>query len=96
MLAMIQALIPRRLKAVEEARLAEVTALAGPCYQREDAHLDFALFGRVLGGLSAREYEAAAEPVPEAFGLARSSVSRRFGELPVQRRQCQKRESVVS
>lgn len=32
---------------------------------------------RVLGGLSYREYEAAAEAVPEAFGLARSSVSRR-------------------
>jgi transposase-like protein len=31
-----------------------------------------------LGGLSCREYEAAAEAVPEAFGLARSSVSRRF------------------
>lgn len=30
------------------------------------------------GGLSCREYEAAAEAVPEAFGLARSSVSRRF------------------
>ena len=36
------------------------------------------LFRRVLGGLSCREYEAAAEAVPEAFGLARSSVSRRF------------------
>src|SRR5205823_7794612 len=36
------------------------------------------LFRRVLGGLSCREYEAAAEAVPEAFGLAKSSVSRRF------------------
>ncbi len=40
--------------------------------------LDVGLFRRVLGGLSCREYEAAAETVPEAFGLARSSVSRRF------------------
>ncbi len=32
----------------------------------------------MLGGISCREYEAAAEAVPEAFGLARSSVSRRF------------------
>jgi transposase-like protein len=31
-----------------------------------------------LGGISCREYEAAAEAVPEAFGLRRSSVSRRF------------------
>ena len=39
---------------------------------------DLGLFRRVLGGLSCREYEAAAEAVPEAFGLAKSSVSRRF------------------
>ena len=32
----------------------------------------------MLGGLSCREYEAAAEVVPEAFGLAKSSVSGRF------------------
>ena len=36
------------------------------------------LFRKVLGGLSCREYEAAAEAVPEAFGLAESSVTRRF------------------
>jgi len=39
---------------------------------------DAGLFRRVLGGLSCREYEAAAEAVPEAFGFAKSSVSRRF------------------
>jgi transposase-like protein len=39
---------------------------------------DEGLFRRVLGGLSCRDYEAAAEAVPEAFGLAKSSVSRRF------------------
>jgi transposase-like protein len=126
-LAMIQALIPLGLKAVEEALLAEVTALAGPRYAREEVRpevvrwgtqrgsiyladqklpiavprvrdrrerrevplatyatlqqpraQDAGLFRRVLGGISCREYEAAAEAVPEAFGLARSSVSRRF------------------
>jgi transposase-like protein len=126
-LAMIQALIPLGLKAVEQALLADVTALAGPRYQRNDAHPDLVrwgkqagsiyladqklpitvprvrdralgrevplptyaalqtprgqdvgLFRRVVGGLSCRDYEAAAEAVPEAFGLARSSVSRRF------------------
>ena len=126
-LAMIQALIPLGLKAVEEALLAEVTALAGPRYARDDARPDVVrwgaqrgsiyladqklpirvprvrdrrdqceiplatyaalqtprahdvgLFRRVLGGLSCRDYAAAAEAVPEAFGLARSSVSRRF------------------
>jgi len=39
---------------------------------------DVGLFRRVLAGVSTREYEAAAEVVPEAFGLAKSSVSRRF------------------
>jgi transposase-like protein len=126
-LAMIQALIPLGLKAVEEALVGEVQALAGPRYARDherpeivrwgaqrgsiylaDQKLpitvprvrdrqaqhevplatyaalqtpraqDVGLFRRVLGGLSCREYEAAAEAVPEAFGLARSSVSRRF------------------
>lgn len=39
---------------------------------------DVGLFRRVLGGLSCREYETAAAAVPAAFGLVRSSVSRRF------------------
>ncbi len=126
-LAMIQALIPLGLRAVEDALQAEVSALAGRRYGRDDNRpsvvrwgkqrgsiyladqklpllvprvrdlqecrelplatyaqfqtpraQDMGLFRRVLGGLSCREYEAAAEAVPEAFGLARSSVSRRF------------------
>jgi putative transposase len=126
-LAMIRALIPLGLHAVEEALLAEVHTLAGPRYARADARPavvrwgtqagsifladqklpitvprvrdreaqcevplatyaalqtprahDVGLFRKVLGGLSCREYEAAAEAVPEAFGLAKSSVSRRF------------------
>lgn len=126
-LAMIQALIPLGLQAVEAALQAEVTALAGARYAHGDAHPgvarwgsqpgsifladqklaitvprvrdvragteiplatyaqlqtprahDVGLFRRVLGGLSCREYEAAAEAVPDAFGLAKSSVSRRF------------------
>lgn len=125
--ALIQALIPLGLKAVEEALVEEVMALAGPRHARDDSRpdvvrwgaqrgsiyladqkvpirvprvrdrhaqreiplatyaafqtpraQDVGLFRRVLGGLSCREYEAAAEAVPEAFGLARSSVSRRF------------------
>ncbi len=125
--AMIQALIPLGLRAVEEALQAEVAVLAGPRYAREtgpspvvrwgaqrgsvylaDQKLpievprvrdraagaelplatyaalqtprghDVGLFRRVLGGLSCRAYEGAAEAVPEAFGLARTSVSRRF------------------
>lgn len=37
-LAMIQSLIPLELKAVEDALLAEVTALAGPRYARHDGY----------------------------------------------------------
>lgn len=129
-LAMIQALIPLGLRAVEDALQAEVAALAGARYAHDDGRpgiarwgqqagsiyladqklpitvprvrdraaggtgrevplatyhalqtpraQDVGLFRRVLGGLSCREYEAAAEAVPEAFGLAKSSVSRRF------------------
>jgi putative transposase len=126
-LALVQALIPLGLKAVEEMLRDEVTTLAGVRYEREGAPsrivrwgrqagsiyladqklpvtvprvrdrvagreltlqtyqqlqlpraADVGLFRRVLGGLSCREYEAAAEAVPEAFGLTRSSVSRRF------------------
>lgn len=126
-LAMIQALIPLGLRAVEEALQQEVTALAGARYARQGGApgvvrwgqqagsifladqklpitvprvrdqvarsevplatyatlqtpraLDTGLFRRVLGGISCREYEAAAEAVPAAFGLTKSSVSRRF------------------
>ena len=39
---------------------------------------DAGLFRKVLVGLSCRQYAACAEPVPAAFGLSASSVSRRF------------------
>ena len=123
----IRALIPLGLAAVAEVLEAEVTALAGPRYARQDGHpaqvrwghqpgsvyladqklpiavprvrdrsrgvelpltsyaalqtpraLDEGLFRRVLGGLACREYAACAEAVPAAFGLSRSTVSRRF------------------
>jgi putative transposase len=59
-------------RARREVPLATYAALQTPRAQ------DMGLFRRVLGGLSCREYEAAAEAVPEAFRLARSSVSRRL------------------
>jgi len=126
-IAVIQALIPLGLRAVEERLLAEVEALAGTRYARDDgrpgvvrwgaqpgsvflgdqklplqvprvrdlAHgrevplptyhalqapraNDAGLYRRVLAGIATREYAAAAEAVPEAMGLSRSSVSRRF------------------
>jgi transposase-like protein len=125
--ALIQALIPLGLQAVEEALQQEVQTLAGPRYARGDGtpHVvrwgrqrgsvyladqklplqiprvrnrqaeiemplqsyarlqepraaDEGLLRRILYGLSCRDYRAAAEAVPEAFGLSRSSVSRRY------------------
>jgi transposase-like protein len=40
--------------------------------------LDEGLLKRILGGLACGEYAACAEAVPEAFGISRSTVSRRF------------------
>ncbi|MCC6316662.1 MAG: hypothetical protein IT361_03135 [Gemmatimonadaceae bacterium] len=126
-LAVIQALIPLGLRAVQAALQDEVTRLAGARYvhgggpagvvrwgkqpgsiyladqklpitvprvrnqiTRSEVPLttyaqlqtprghDVGLFRRVLAGVSCREYEAAAEAVPAAFGLTKSSVSRRF------------------
>ena len=40
--------------------------------------MDEGLLLRMLKGVATRNYEACAEAVPEAFGLSRSSVSRRY------------------
>lgn len=126
-IALIQALIPLGLQAVEEVLQQEVQMLAGPRYARGDGapHLvrwgrqhgsvyladqklpiqvprvrnrqaaievplhsytrlqqpraaDQGVLRRILYGLSCRDYRVAAEAVPEAFGLSRSSVSRRY------------------
>lgn len=125
--ALIQALIPVGLQAVQELLEAEVVRLAGERHQRTgrqpgcvrwgqqrgsiylaDQKLplthtrvrdragnrevplqsyqalqtpraaDAGLFRKVLLGLSCRDYAAAAEAVPSAFGLSASTVSRRF------------------
>lgn len=62
----------RDVQAGAELPLATYAALQTPRAR------DVGLFRRVLAGVSTREYEAAAEAVPAAFGLAKSSVSRRF------------------
>jgi transposase-like protein len=40
--------------------------------------MDEGLLSRMLKGIATRNYKACAEAVPEAFGLSRSSVSRRY------------------
>ncbi len=125
--ALIQALIPLGLAAVEEHLQQEVAQLAGARYGRKPDEqacrrwgqqkgsiyladqkvplqvprvrnvetqtevplasyaafeqpraLDEGLLLRVLHGLSNRTYEVCAEAVPQAFGLSKSTVSRRF------------------
>jgi putative transposase len=126
-IALIQALIPLGLQAVEDALQQEVQALAGPRYAHGDGapHIvrwgrqcgsvyladqkvplvvprvrnrqagtevplqtytrlqqprdaDDGVLRRVLYGVSCRDYRTAAEAVPAAFGLSRSSISRRY------------------
>lgn len=50
-LSMIQALIPLGLRAVEEALLTEVAALAGPRYARDDASPDVVRWGTQRGSI---------------------------------------------
>lgn len=61
----------------DRARQVEVPLATYQQLQQPRA-VDQGLFRRILGGLACREYAACAEAVPEAFGLARSTVSRRF------------------
>jgi transposase-like protein len=64
-----------RVRDREEKR--EIPLATYAALQTPRAH-DVGLYRKVLGGLSCREYEAAAEAVPEAFNLSSSSISRRF------------------
>jgi transposase-like protein len=70
--------LPIEVPRVRDRASGEEVALKSYRHFQTPRSLDAGLFRRVLGGLSCREYEAAAEAVPEAFGLSRSSVSRRF------------------
>ena len=70
--------VPISVPRVRDLRAGTAVPLATYAHLQTPRARDVGLFRRVLGGLSCREYEAAAEAVPEAFGLATSSVSRRF------------------
>jgi putative transposase len=70
--------VPVRVPRVRDLTAGTERPLATYAQLQTPRARDVGLFRRVLGGLSCREYEAAAEAVPEAFGLAKSSVSRRF------------------
>lgn len=48
--------------------------------QNEDGEVNEGLLKRVLYGISCRDYESAAEAIPGAIGMSKSSVSREFKE----------------
>ncbi|HEB79912.1 MAG TPA: hypothetical protein ENI79_05510, partial [Rhodospirillales bacterium] len=62
----------RNLRRIQEVPLASYQALGRPRRPEEAALL------KLLKGLSCRDYEACVEPAAETFGLAASSLSRRF------------------
>lgn len=64
---MIQALIPLGLRAAEEALQAEVTALAGPRYARDDARPDVVWWGQRAQDVPAR---SGWHPWPATLGPA--------------------------
>src|SRR5712691_3520251 len=70
--------LPLRVPRVRDLPRGQELTLATYQAVQTPRALDVGLFRRVLGGLSSREYAPAAEAVPAALGLARSSVSRRF------------------
>jgi len=70
--------LPITVPRVRDRALGREVPLTTYAHFQTPRALDVGLFRRVLGGLSCREYEAAAEAVPQAFGLAKTSVSRRF------------------
>lgn len=62
----------RNLEAQQEIPLANYHQLQRP------AALEDQLFVKIIRGLSCRQYERASRLVPEAFGLSRNQVSKRF------------------
>jgi len=65
--------VPRVRGSTGEVRLASYDRLHGSA-----GEVDEGLFRKVLLGISCRDYEAAAEAVPGAIGLSKSTVSREF------------------
>jgi len=72
--------IPMRVPRVRNLEENVEVPLESAKVLRDEGELDEVLMRRVLYGISCRNYEAAAEAVPGAIGLSRSSVSREFVE----------------
>lgn len=72
--------VPVRVPRVRDLRRDVEVPLETYAMLQSPQAADRALFGRILGGLSCRDYESSSRLDPESFGLSASTVSRRFIE----------------
>ncbi len=70
--------IPLEVPRVRDVERNQEVSLASYQALQQPRALDEGLLLRVLRGLSSRDYQACAEAVPSAFGLSKSTVSRRY------------------
>ena len=70
--------LPLQVPRVRDVAQDQEVALASYQALQQPRALDEGLLLRLLRGLSSRDYEACAEAVPSAFGLSKSTVSRRY------------------
>ena len=70
--------VPVTVQRVRDRQCRQEIALQSYQQLQTPRAADAGLFRKALAGLSCRDYGAAAEAVPTAFGLSASSVSRRF------------------
>jgi transposase-like protein len=70
--------LPIRVPRVRDRQTGTEVPLETYARLQQPRAADEGILRRLLYGLSCRDYRACAEAVPEAFGLSRSSVSRRY------------------
>ena len=70
--------LPLQVPRVRDVAQDQEVALASYQALQQPRALDEGVLLRLLRGLSSRDYEACAEAVPSAFGLSKSTVSRRY------------------
>jgi len=70
--------LPVEVPRVRDVEVGKEVALRAYEALQTPRRMDEGLLLRVMKGIATRNYEACAEAVPEAFGVSRSSVSRRY------------------
>lgn len=70
--------VPLQVPRVRNVARQQEIPLANYHHLQRPAALENQLFVRIIRGLSCRQYERASRLVPQAFGLSRSQISRRF------------------